>query len=107
LFRKWAEAKAVEAAPGATRRTLAVGEKTLLVEWTILKGGEVVLHNHEYEQIGYLISGAIDMTIAGETQRLAPGDGYVAPGGTMHGAVAVEDSRIVDVFHPARKDYAD
>lgn len=97
----------MQAAPGAVRRTLAVGERTLLVEWSMQKGAEVALHQHEYEQIGYLVSGAIAMTIGDETVRLSPGDGYVAPGGVKHGATALEDSRIVDVFHPARQDYAD
>lgn len=107
MFRKWTDAKAVEAALSATRRTLAVGEKTLLVEWTLLKGSAVHLHQHEYEQIGYVASGAIEMTIGDQKQRLNPGDGYVAPGGVPHGATAIEDSRVVDVFAPVRPDYVD
>jgi quercetin dioxygenase-like cupin family protein len=105
LFRKWREAPEVQVNPSAARRTLAVGEKTLLVEWTMQKGAEVPLHDHEHEQIGYVVAGAIDLTIGDDTQRLEPGDGYVAPPGVRHGAVALEDSRVVDVFAPVREDY--
>ncbi len=105
MFKKHGEAKPVQAAPGAVRRTLAVGERTLLVEWTMAKGAEVRLHQHEYEQAGYLVSGGIDMTIGDETQHLGPGDGYVAPPGVPHGAVAQVDSVIVDIFSPVRPDY--
>ncbi|MCL4464839.1 MAG: cupin domain-containing protein [Chloroflexi bacterium] len=105
MFRKWSEGVAVEAVPGAVRRTLAVGEKTLLVEWQIRGGAEVPLHQHPHEQTGYLVSGAGDMTIGEETRRLQQGDAYVAPGGVPHGLVAVEDCRIVDVFAPVREDY--
>ncbi len=105
MFKKRSEAKPVQAAPGAVRRTLAVGERTLLVEWSMAQGAEVKLHQHEYEQIGYLVSGGIDMTIGDETQHLNPGDGYVAPPGVPHAAVASMDSVIVDIFSPVRPDY--
>ena len=105
MYGKRSEAKAVEAAPGAIRRTLAVGERTLLVEWEMRKGSEVKLHQHDYEQIGYLASGSIDMMIGDVTRRLEPGDGYVAPPNVVHGALAREDSRIGDVFAPVRPDY--
>ena len=105
LFRKREQLAPVEAAPGAVRRTMAVGDRTLLVEWQMQKGASIPLHQHEHEQIGYLVSGSIDMTVGEETRRLGPGDGYVAPSGLAHGALAHEDSRIVDVFSPVREDY--
>lgn len=105
MFRKWQEGIPVEAAPGAIRRTLAVGDKTLLVEWRIDKGATVPLHQHPHEQTGYLADGEMDMTIGEETLRMLPGDGYVAPGGVPHGMVAIKDCRIVDVFAPVREDY--
>lgn len=105
MFRKWSEAVPVEAAPGAIRRTLAVGDKTLLVEWRIRKDATVPLHQHPHEQTGYLAEGEMDMTIGEETRRMLPGDGYLAPGGVPHGMVAIADCLIVDVFSPVREDY--
>ena len=105
MFRKWSEGVPVEAAPGAFRRTLAFGEKTLLVEWRISKDATVPLHEHPHEQTGYLAEGEMDMTIGGETRRMLPGDGYTAPGGIPHGMVAIADCRIVDVFAPVREEY--
>ena len=105
LFRKWDEAKSVEAVPGATRRTMAVGDRTLLVEWRIAQGAAVPLHTHEYEQIGYMASGSGTMTIGEQAQELKPGDGYCVPSGVPHGLVASEDCCVVDVFAPVREDY--
>jgi quercetin dioxygenase-like cupin family protein len=105
LFRKWAEVDPVRLPHGPARRTLAVGEKTLLVEWSLPKGTSVDLHQHDHEQAGYVVAGSIEMTIGNETCVLRPGDGYVAPGGALHGATAIEDSRVVDIFAPVREDY--
>ena len=105
MFKKWSQAEAVEAAPGAFRRTLAYGDKTLLVEWRILKGSGIPMHQHPHEQTGYLVAGVFEMTIGEETCRLEPGDGYAAVGGVPHGGTAVEECRIVDIFAPVREEY--
>lgn len=106
MFRKWSEAKPVQAGVGTVRRTMAVGEKTLLVEWSLEQGHEVPLHQHEYEQIGYVVSGCIEMRIGEEMRRLEPGDGYVALANVPHGAAALVDSKVIDIFSPVRPDYA-
>ncbi|MHB1134536.1 MAG: cupin domain-containing protein [Chloroflexota bacterium] len=105
MFRKWSEAEPVEAVPGAVRRTLAYGDKMLLVEWQIGSGAGIPLHQHPHEQTGYVISGSLDMTIGDETRRLEPGDGYLAPANVLHSAIAHDDCRIVDVFSPMREEY--
>ena len=105
MFGKWSAAEAVEAVPGAFRRTLAYGDRMLLVEWQIFPGAGIPLHQHHFEQIGYLVSGTLAMTIGEETHLLAPGDGYLAPAGVPHSAIAHDECRIVDVFAPVREEY--
>ncbi len=63
-------------------------------------------HRHDNEQVGIVLKGAITMTVAGESRRLAVGETYVIPGGVAHGAeTGAEGATVVDVFNPAREDW--
>jgi quercetin dioxygenase-like cupin family protein len=105
MYRSNAEAAAVEMFPGVTRRTLNSGDRTTLVEITLLRGSTVPAHNHPHEQIGYVSSGSVRFVIAGDARDLAAGDGYLVPGGATHEVTALEDSVCVDVFSPVREEY--
>jgi quercetin dioxygenase-like cupin family protein len=39
---------------------------------------------HEYEVVGYVISGRAELEIEGQTVRLEPGDSWVVPAGSNH-----------------------
>lgn len=45
------------------------------------------------------------MTIGGELCQLTAGMYYVIPSNVWHGAVAVTDCKVIDVFNPVREDY--
>jgi quercetin dioxygenase-like cupin family protein len=81
------------------------GEKTLLSEFKLDKGSAVPLHRHAQEQTGFLVSGRILLVMAGDRHELEPGDSWAIPGGVEHGAEALEDSLLVEVFSPLREDY--
>jgi quercetin dioxygenase-like cupin family protein len=58
------------------------------------------------EQAGTVVSGALELTIDGETRWLAPGDTYLIPGGVEHGAQTGDNpARVLDVFSPVREEY--
>jgi quercetin dioxygenase-like cupin family protein len=82
------------------------GERAML-NWIELAPGSVVpLHSHDNEQLGFVISGQITLTIGGEEHVLREGDGYTMPGGIEHQGVAgPEGCVVVDVFAPVREDY--
>jgi quercetin dioxygenase-like cupin family protein len=66
----------------------------------------VSLHSHPHEQLGYVISGEITMTIGGVDHPLGSGDAYQIPGDVEHGARAGRSGcRVLDIFHPVREDY--
>ena len=66
----------------------------------------VPLHSHPHEQLGYVVSGEIVMTIAGEDHTLGVGQAYTIPGGTEHaGTAGAEGCAVLDFFHPIREDY--
>lgn len=95
----------VEMLPGLTRRVLACSDAMMLAEFTFEEGIEVPKHTHPHDQVGYVVSGRMKMTIADETLECEAGDSYHAPSGVSHSGVALVRSVVVDVFSPPREDY--
>ncbi|HID86903.1 MAG TPA: cupin domain-containing protein [Anaerolineae bacterium] len=95
----------VEMVPGVWRRTLAYGERVMIVQVTLEEGAVVPAHNHPHEQVGYVVEGELEMTIAGETHRLQAGDSYLAPANVEHSARAARRTVVIDAFAPPREDY--
>ena len=93
--------------PGMVRRQAVVGDSIQMVEYTLSKGAIVPWHCHPNEQIGMVVSGSMIMKIGTEARTIGPGDGYVIPPGTEHGAEVLEDTVVIDVFSPPRDDYRD
>jgi quercetin dioxygenase-like cupin family protein len=94
-----------KAVPGVWRKTLVYGEKTLLAEFKLEAGHTVPRHAHEHEQTGYLISGAIELTIGETTHDVRPGDTWCIPGNVEHNVMIIADSVLVEAFSPVRKDF--
>ncbi len=86
-------------------KTLIHGKKTLMAEFRIGKGALLPRHNHPHEQIGYLVSGRLQLTIGEETRTVEAGDSWCVAGHVEHQAAALEDSVAVEVFSPVREDY--
>jgi quercetin dioxygenase-like cupin family protein len=90
---------------GVRFKTLVHGERTHLTEFRLSKGAVVPEHQHAEEQTGYLISGSLRFNVDGEVSVAAPGTSWNIPSGTPHGAEALEDAVVVEVFSPVREDY--
>lgn len=83
------------------------GERIMLSLVEFEPEGHVPTHNHPHEQAGVVLDGTLELTIGGETQRLAPGASYIIPGGVTHSARAPDGPcRVLDIFSPIREDYA-
>ncbi|MHB8707365.1 MAG: cupin domain-containing protein [Desulfuromonadales bacterium] len=87
------------------QKTLAYGDRTLLTEFTLAAGAILPPHSHPHEQAGYLVAGRLELTIAGETFLVGPGDSWCIPGGATHHAIAPVDAVAIEVFSPVREDY--
>ena len=82
------------------------GDAAMLNLVELEPGCAVPLHSHPHEQLGYVVSGEIVMTIAGVDHRLGPGQAYTIPGDVEHaGAAGAEGCAVLDFFHPIREDY--
>lgn len=97
----------VDVIKGVRRKTLAVGEKSLLVEFTLEEGSVLPLHSHPHEQTGYLLSGELQFAI-GENEYIAKGgDSWAIPGDVKHAVKVIKSAVAIEVFAPVREDYLD
>lgn len=87
------------------RRVMAYDSQLMLVEMEMKKGGVGALHTHPHHQVDYLVSGLVEFEMNGEKQTLRPGDSVLIPPEVEHGAVALEDSILLDIFSPMREDF--
>jgi len=104
-FVRWADVEPVEQLPGLHRRTLGCGERLMIAEFRARSGVEVPNHTHRHEQVGYVVSGEVALTIGGKTARCGPGDSYTIPGGVQHCARFLSECVVIDGFSPPREDY--
>jgi quercetin dioxygenase-like cupin family protein len=90
---------------GITAR--AVNGERMTVAIVDLDAGVVLPeHHHENEQLGFVLSGSMTMTIGGEKRELNAGDTYTIPSHVPHDASAgPEGCTAVDVFAPTRADW--
>lgn len=92
--------------PGLRRQVMSFSPSMMLVRHTMKKGWVGAKHSHPHEQMVYLVSGAIRFEYPGGALEAKAGDCFLVPGGVEHQASAHEDSEVLDIFTPMRKDYA-
>ncbi len=98
-------AEVIEIAPGATRATLACGERTTMVRFDLDAGADIPPHHHVHEQTGYLVSGDLLLIAGGREWPVSAGDSWSIPGGVVHGGHTQGGAVAVEVFAPARAEY--
>lgn len=91
---------------GVSRKLMGYGRDLMMAEVSFKKGGVGSVHSHSsHEQISYIVSGSFEVTVGGKTAVLVAGDSFCAERDEAHGVIALEDSVILDVFTPLRKDF--
>ena len=105
MFKKSNIGKHTELIKGVHLKTLVHGDQTLLTEVRLEKGAVIPPHTHPHEQTGYLVSGHMDFLVKDEHYIAKPGDSWNIPGNVEHGATALEESVVIEVFSPVREDY--
>ena len=99
------QAKESHPEPGLTRRVLAYNDKLFLAEHRMAKAWAGALHSHPHDQVVYIVRGHLRVNCLDKTFELRAGDTFVVRGGVQHGASAIEESLVIDVFTPCREDY--
>jgi quercetin dioxygenase-like cupin family protein len=86
-------------------RQFVAGEKSMLARLILRAGCVVPLHNHENEQITYILEGALKFSVQGNEVIVRAGEILVIPSHVPHSAEALEDTVDLDVFCPPRADW--
>ncbi|HEY4659535.1 MAG TPA: cupin domain-containing protein [Gemmatimonadaceae bacterium] len=86
-------------------RRMLVGEKEMVVFWSMKAGVHAAAHKHPHEQIFWMIKGRMEFRLGDERRSCGPGDLAVIPGGVEHEAWFPEDTEVIDVFAPPREDF--
>jgi len=97
-----------EKVTGLLDRRLITGEHMMLAHVYLKKGCVVPKHQHENEQLTYVLEGALRFWIGEDgKQELIVHGGEVLhiPSNIPHKAEALEDTLDVDVFSPPRWDW--
>ena len=93
-----------EIAPGFHARFLHSDSSTVAFV-NVDAGSSIPAHDHPHEQVTHLLNGRLELLIDDEVVVLNDGDAIVIPPHTSHGATAITDCTIIDVFVPCREDY--
>jgi quercetin dioxygenase-like cupin family protein len=86
------------------------GERMMLAHVYLAKGAIVPLHQHENEQLTYILEGTLRFRLGedgAQTVDVAAGEVLHIPSNVPHEAEALEDTLDVDVFSPPRQDWLD
>jgi quercetin dioxygenase-like cupin family protein len=86
-------------------RKVISGEKAMVAQVFIAKGGVVPRHQHESEQIAYILEGALRFEIEDREIVVRAGEVLHIPSNVPHGGVALEDTLDLDIFSPIRTDW--
>jgi quercetin dioxygenase-like cupin family protein len=94
----------------AISRKIFTGERMMIAHVFLDKGAIVPTHQHENEQLTYILEGALRFWIGdsqGAVEELVVKAGEVLyiPSNVPHKAEALEDTLDVDVFSPPRQDW--
>ena len=91
-------------------RRLVTGDRMMLSHVYIKKGGIVPRHQHENEQLTYILEGGLRFWIGEDESQVIDvmaGEVLHIPSHVRHKALALEDTLDVDIFSPPRQDWLD
>ena len=97
-----------ETLKGTITRKLITGERMMIAHVHLKKGDDVPRHQHENEQLTYILEGALRLWFGANDEReitVRAGEVVVIPSNVPHRALALEDTLDVDVFNPPRQDW--
>ena len=106
-FYRWDDMPKEQVNAGLSRR-LVTGDRMMLAHVYLNKGCIVPRHQHENEQITYVVTGALHFWIGedeSEQITIRAGEVLHLPSLVWHKAEALEDTLDVDIFSPPRQDW--
>jgi quercetin dioxygenase-like cupin family protein len=106
-FHRWTDLPEERLSPLLSRK-LVTGSRMMLAHVYLKKGCVVPKHNHENEQLTYILEGALRFKIGDDGKEIIDvraGEVLHIPSYVWHEAEALADTRDVDDFSPPRQDW--
>ncbi len=106
-FYRWNDMP-IEKVTAQLDRRLITGDRMMLAHVYLKKGCVVPKHQHENEQLTYILEGALRFWIGEDGEReiiVRAGEVLHIPSMVWHKAEAIEDTLDVDIFDPPRQDW--
>lgn len=79
---------------------LASGKRVSMRLWEEEPGERKSSARRDYETVGYVIEGAAELVLEGQTIKLRKGDSWVVPAGAEHAYRVLESLRAVEATAP-------
>jgi quercetin dioxygenase-like cupin family protein len=101
---RWDEI-ALEKITEMVSRKIIPGQRMMLAHVYLKRGALVPIHQHESEQMTYVLQGALRVDVAGVEFIVREGEVLHVPPGAPHQAEALDDTLELDVFSPGRVEW--
>jgi quercetin dioxygenase-like cupin family protein len=88
-------------------RKFFTGERMTVARLNLKRTGGTRTHTHEAEEVLCILSGALKVTVDGETTVIREGEVIQIRSGVPHRIEALEDTSLLGVFSPIRQDWLD
>jgi quercetin dioxygenase-like cupin family protein len=85
-------------------RKVIMGDRVMMVMYRFQAGLTWPEEIHEAEQGGYVLKGKAEGRSGGNTFILGPGDSYFIESNVPHSTHFVEETILIDIFSPPRKE---
>lgn len=92
-------------AQGSVLRRFVNGERMTVARVAFTAGSVAPEHRHPNEQFSVVLSGTMEFVIEGEPLVVRAGEMVHLEANVFHGAKALEDAVLLDVFAPLREDW--
>ena len=106
VLHRWDDIPDKQLAPGVRRRFLTA-DRVTIARFNLARDAVVPVHDHDHEQVSYVVSGALKFVVDGKETLVRAGEALQIPSWAKHGVTALEDTQVIDVFSPVRQDWID
>ncbi len=100
----WDEIEREQLTPLLQRQFFSTTQLTM-ARFKLLKGCVVPEHRHENAQVTFVLEGKLKLNFSGHDVIVRAGETVQIAPNLPHGAEALEDTLLVDVFTPPRSDW--
>jgi quercetin dioxygenase-like cupin family protein len=100
----WDQVEREQLTPLLQRQFFSTPQLTI-ARFELKQGCSIPEHHHHNEQVTSVFAGALKLSFSGKDVVVRPGETVSIPPHLPHSAEALEDTLVIDVFTPPRRDW--